>query len=146
MDSPASFLTPTLLNEIAAEFEWPIPFMIEDAEPDGVIMKFPNCGLVFSDDCDGDVVVSFFVEHTKTNYCLHIGHALAVFVPESERTNGKIPGLNAIPIIKPFPSFDNTSNSIRNACKILTQFLSPVMLGDFTWVEEYRRMFPETRC
>ena len=146
MDSPASFLTPTLLNKIAAEFEWPLPFMIEDADPDGVIMEFPNCGLIFSDGCDGGVIVRFFVEHTKTNYSLHVGHAMAVYVPENERINGEIPGLNAIPIIKPFPSLDNTIHGIRNECTILTQFLTPVILGDFTWVEEYRRMFPEAFC
>ena len=146
MNSPASFLTPTLLNEIAAEFEWPLPFMIEDANPDGVTMEFRDCGLIFSDGGDGGVIVRFFVGHTKTNYSLHIGHAMAVYIPENERINGKIPWLNAIPIINPFPSIENTTDSIRNACKILTQFLTPVMLGDFTWVDEYRKMFPETRC
>jgi len=146
MDSQASFLTPSLLQEIVAEFQWPIDYRIEDNDPDGVIMEFPDCGLIFSEDCDGGVDVRFFAEQTKTNYNLRIFHAMQVFVPENKRTNGKIPGLNTIPIRSPFPLLENTTNGIRNACTILTQFLMPVVQGDFTWVEEYRTMFPETRC
>ncbi len=146
MDSQVSFLTPILLEKIVAEYQWPIDYTIEDDDPDGVIMEFPNCGLIFSDDCDGGVDVRFFPEHTNTSYNLHIFHAMQVFVPENKRSNGKIPGLKAIPISSPFPSLDNTTNGIRNACTILTQYLTPVIQGDFTWVDEYRRMFPETGC
>lgn len=146
MDSPASLLTPTLLSEITKEFQWPLTFIIEDADPDGVIMEFPNCGLIFSDNCDGGVVVCFFADQTRTKYSLHIGHAMAVYAPENIRINGQIPGLDPIPTIAALPSIENTRNSIRNACKSLTTFLEPVIHGDFTWVDEYRKMFPDTRC
>ena len=146
MDTGPYYLTPELLHEIVSKYQWPAEYVIEDDQPDGVILQFPNCGLIFSEDSDGGVDVAFFTDQTQTAYNLHLFHAMLVFAPETERVNGRILNSHQAEITSPFPSLENTTNGIHSICRMLLDFLSPVLQGDFTWVEEYRTMYPDANC
>jgi len=39
--TPPTFLTPQVLADVLAEFEWRAPYTLEEDEPDGVFVHFP---------------------------------------------------------------------------------------------------------
>src|SRR5690606_34486618 len=122
------------LSEILREFEWPEPYQLEDEMPDGIVMAFAKSNFLFTETPDGDIIVKFHPEDLGIDESLHLGHALSVIVPESERTNGiATPGLVEYEI--PFPSKEKTEVGIRNACKIILTHMKGVISGDFTWVK-----------
>ena len=146
MDPGPYFLTPKLLQDVVSEYQWHDDYLIEDDEPDGVILKFPNCELSFSEDCDGGVDVKFSTRQTNTAYNLHLFHALLVFFPEDQRVDGRVPNSQQTEITYPFPTLENTTNGVHWACRTLLELLPSVLQGDFSWVDKYRAMYPDTFC
>ena len=138
MYSPKRYLTLELLAEIVSEYEWPAPYTLEDDLPDGIIMKFPNSNLVFSEGFESDMDLQFLPEDTGTDTNLGFTHALMAIVPEAERDPKKplTPGLiNDDP---PAASPIKVKNGLRDLCTIALYHLKPCILGDFSWVAKYR--------
>lgn len=133
------YLTMELLSRVLAEYEWPVPYVLEDDLPDGIIMTFPKSHFVFAEPPDGGVRVGFLYEDTG-HPSLQLGHAFMVIPPPSSRskTVPLFPGL--IPNESPFPSEEKTVNGIRNACMMMLRHLVPVIEGDFSWVSAYEQM------
>jgi hypothetical protein len=138
MHNDRGYLTIDLLSNVLSEFQWPSTFSLEDDLPDGIILAFPRSNFVFTEGSDGDVMVRFLSKDTGGRQGLHLGHALMVYMPLSERSTASItPGL--IENEWPFPSEEKTKNGIRNACTIMLTHLVLVIDGDFSWVKEYMK-------
>ena len=104
--------------------------------PDGILLTFAKSSFLFTENPDGDIIVKFHPDDLGIDDSLHLGHALSVIVPESERINGvATPGLEENEI--PFASEEKTKVGIRNACKIILTHMKGVISGDFSWVEKY---------
>jgi hypothetical protein len=56
------YLTESVLRGILEEFQWPVPYTLEDDEPDGVFVIFPNCKLYFS---EGDRIEVHFLSESS---------------------------------------------------------------------------------
>lgn len=136
MLEPIPFLNLKTVFRILHEFEWPEPFTLEDEMPDGIVMSFPKSNFVFTEAPDGEVIVKFLCADLGCDESLHLGHALSVLVPESERIEGvATPELDEKTL--PFPSKEKTEIGIRNACMIILTHMTKVIKGDFSWVQEF---------
>jgi hypothetical protein len=126
------YLTESLLRGVLEEFQWPVPYTLEDDEPDGVFVNFPNCKLYFS---EGDrIVVEFLTESTGVEPWLSLHDAL--FAVRSTSTPGSLPDEpRLIEDIASLPSAEKLKNSIRDACTLLLTYLRSTLAGDFWWVE-----------
>jgi hypothetical protein len=130
-----SFLSMDLMEEVFAKFDWPEPYLFED-DFDGINVAFPLSNFFFTESLDGDITVEFLTEDTGQEAGLHLGHALLVFVPVSDRGNGPItPGLIGNEL--PFRSEEKARNGIYNACTIMLTHLRSVIEGDYSWVQKY---------
>lgn len=131
-----SFLSMDMMQEELFRFDWPEPYLLEDDLPDGINVAFPQSNFYFTESPDGDIIVEFLSKDTEQVAGLHLGHALLVFVPVSDRGNGPIaPGLIRNPW--PFPSEEKARNGIHDACVIMLTHLRTVIGGDFSWVRKY---------
>jgi hypothetical protein len=125
-----------LLSKILEEFEWPAPYTLEDDLPDGIIMTFPNSHLYFREGFEGDMLMEFLIEDTNTDHNLHLGHALSVIIPESQRDGTPLtPDL--IDYWTPTASLEKVENGVRDLCRTVLFHLKPSILGDFSWVSKY---------
>jgi len=129
------YLTLDLMEKTVSEFAWPLPFRLEDDLPDGIILSFPASQFEFCEGPDG-ILVRFLPANTRGYPGLHLGHALSVIVPVSNRGITPVtPGLTdtvALPT-----SEEKTKQEVRNACKIILTHLTRVIAGDFSWVDVY---------
>ncbi|MCH9687925.1 MAG: hypothetical protein K0V04_41225 [Deltaproteobacteria bacterium] len=131
-----SHLNTAIVEEVLAEYEWPVPWEVEDDLPDGILVHFPASGFALSDDYVGDVHLSFLEQHTGAGG-VGIPEAMLVLVPEPERPPGPLtPGLISDPSTS--PSASKTRNELRDLFTILLTHFRPTLLGDFSWAETYR--------
>jgi hypothetical protein len=126
------YLTESVLRGILEEFQWPVPYTLEDDEPDGVFVIFPNCKLYFS---EGDrIEVHFLSESSGVEPWLSLFDALRAV--RSTSTPDSLPAEpRLIEDIASGPSLERLKNSIRDACTLLLTYLRPTLAGNFWWVE-----------
>lgn len=133
---PKRFLTLDLLAGVVAAFTWPAPYQLEDELPDGIVMRFPHCSLLFVEGYEGDMEIQFLEEETHSQHVLKLGHALSVVVPASQRGEVPLtPGL--IDDTSAHASLDKVKHGIHDLCTIVLTHLQPCILGDFSWVHLY---------
>ena len=65
MYMPKDYMTPEVLAEELAKFEWPAPYTLEDDRPDGIAMVFPRCNLYFEEGFESDMELFFLAEDTS---------------------------------------------------------------------------------
>ena len=133
MYHPKQYMTMEVLSGVLAEFEWPVPYTLEDELPDGIVMSFPRSHLFFVEGFEGDVSLQFLPEDTGTGRAYKLVHALSILVPESER-NGSPITPNLIEDESPYASLDKVKNGLRDLCTIALTHLRPCIAGDFSWV------------
>jgi hypothetical protein len=126
------YLTESLLRSVLEEFQWPVPYTLQDDEPDGVFVNFPNCKLYFSEG-DG-IVVEFLPESTGVEPWLDLGEALRA-VRSASTPDPRTAEPQLIADIASLPSAEKLKNSIRDACTLLLTYLRPTLAGDFWWAE-----------
>ncbi len=130
MYHPPRFLTVALLEELLSAFEWPTPYSLEDAQPDGVIMHLSACSLFFCEGFEGEMFVEFLSENTGVDLPLKLFHALQVHRPAVDA-----PPLKLINNTEPAASLSKVRDGILDLCTILLARLQPVLEGDFSWVQ-----------
>ena len=139
MNNPPRFLTIDVLSDILKDFQWPTTYELEDDLPDGIVMQFPRCNLYFREGFAGDVEILFLTEDTDTDANISLGEALLVIAPRAERGPGPLtPGL--IDDTSIYGSLEKVQNGIRDLCTIVMYHLKPCILGDFSWVAQYKAM------
>jgi hypothetical protein len=141
------YMTMGLLEKTVAEFTWPLPYHLENDLPDGIVLSFPASHFYFREGVDR-IEVEFLSTDTGGYSGLMLFHALSVFVPLSQRGQGGIasvtPGLTDTEGWS--PSKETTQEDIRNLCKIILAHLTPVIEGDFSWVDAFlKTSFPSNR-
>lgn len=138
MENTPTYMTVELLSQITGEFEWPAPYTFEDDSPDGVIMSFPKCTLYFAEGVDSEVEVDFLTEETKTPYTLEVIHALSVLIPDFDKKVDPYDHLELIEDTSIGASEEKLKNDLRDKCTLIITYLSKTLLGDFSWVEQYK--------
>ncbi|MNE69938.1 hypothetical protein D3C80_1656960 [compost metagenome] len=41
------------------------------------------------------------------------------------------------------PSLDKVKQGVKNICVLIQVYLLPCLKGDFSWVEDYKKLYPE---
>ena len=138
MYTPPVFMTMDVLAGVLAEFEWPAPYTLEDELPDDIWMNFPKCHLGFSEGFESEMRVVFSTEDTHTDSNLTLDSAIVAL----QSTPGFVdpyPNLKLIKYFSPQASLVKVQNQLRDLCTLILAYLQPCILGDFSWVESYRK-------
>jgi hypothetical protein len=134
------YLTEELLRDVAATFEWPAPFEVDEDEPDGIMLCFAECTLYFSEYGDGDLELSLLPEDTGADLPLKLADFMLWKFPLADRVPGRplVDGL--IKDRSPWATEDKVRNGLHDLCLVAVTHLGPFILGDRSWVAEYRAM------
>lgn len=133
MNPSQRYLTISRLSEILAEYDWPDTYTIEDDMPDGIMVAFSRSAFYFVEESDGCIQIRFLPRDTKGHPGLHIGHALMVLAPNLDLSRYDTQGNG------PFSSMIKVHTNVKTCCDVLLTYLRPVILGDFSWVDEIIR-------
>ena len=133
-------LLPFLLNESLvaeeiAQFDWPVPYELEDDMPDGINVCFPRSNFFFMEGLEGRISVGFLKGDTKIkDMNLTIQDALEVLAPEVNTRATydffDIPGEK---------SEEKVRAGIKRCLGFIHEHLQGVVQGDFSWAPEARR-------
>lgn len=139
MYDPQKFLTVPVLEQVLAEFQWPVPYTLENELPDGIAMVFPHCTLMFSEGFESDMRVLFSPADTGVKQSLSLGHALMALRSAPDRA-GLLPEPSLIGDTAGPASLEKVKNGIRDLSTLLLTYLKPCLLGDFSWVQTYKAL------
>jgi hypothetical protein len=137
MYMPPTFLTLELATEIAAEFEWPVPYSLEDWRQDGIAMRFPGCVVLFEEGFESEMAAFFLPRDTGLESGVNIYHAL---IP---RGDVDTPGI--INYFCPEATMEKVQNGLRDLCSTLLHHFRSTLQGDFEWVPAYREYLERSR-
>jgi hypothetical protein len=131
------YLTEELLAEVAAQFEWPAPYEVDEDEPDGIMLVFPECTLSFSEFGDGDLELHLLPEDTGADHSLKLADFMLWKFPHEVRVPGEhlVDGL--IRDQSPWAAEAKVRNGLHDLCLVASLHLGPFILGDNAWVAEY---------
>jgi hypothetical protein len=139
MYDPPKFLTMEVLAAIAAEFEWPAPYTLEDDLPDGILMRFPASNLYFTEGFESEMSLKFLTEDTGADETLTLGDAFRAIQSDPARFGSPPePALDETHL--PTASLAKVQLGLRNLCKLVLTYFRPCLLGDFSWVDAYRAL------
>lgn len=138
--NPEQYMTLELVDEIASQFDWPAPYTLEDELPDGVLMAFPKCHLLFVEGFEGEMLLKFIPQDTGLAQALTIQSVLLALRSEAEHRGEALPkqNLNLINDRSPPASLGKVRNGIHDQCTIVLAHFRQCLLGDFSWVETYK--------
>ena len=134
MYMPPTFFTVEVLQEVVSKFEWPAPYTFEDRLPDGIILGFPRCHLLFSEGFESEMSLSFLKSETGRP---RLTMQDAIRALESTGFNVDTPDY---PPSDGFASLDKVRKELHELCTLALAYLKPSILGDFSWVAAYDRM------
>ncbi|MCB9760865.1 MAG: hypothetical protein H6739_13590 [Alphaproteobacteria bacterium] len=126
--------TPALLREVAAGFDWPAAYTIEDGLPDGIFLKLPACSLRFSVGEDGYASVRLSPLGRALSHRLDFSYHLNLS-PHTESDGDDPPEPPLAPSSKVPASAVRTE--LHRVCSALLETLKAMLLGDFGWLEPY---------
>lgn len=141
MYNPPTFLTVALLADVVGEFEWPAPYVLEDDLPDGIAVVFPRCTLYFSEGFESHMTLKFLSEDTGLDRSVTLTEVLVAL-----RSFEELPDVELIRDPTPHATLDKVRNGIRDLCTLVLTHLRPTLLGDFSWVDIYRRYVAGTQA
>jgi hypothetical protein len=134
---PGQYLTMEVFAKVAAEFDWPAPYLLEDDLPDGVTMVFPQCHLVFIEGFESEIALQFLPLDTGWDHSLAMNGILATIGSELVADAGGRPQLNLLRDAAAGASVEKVENGIRGQCTLVLTHFSACIRGDFSWVDTY---------
>lgn len=137
MYNPETYLTLDVVTDVVAQFDWPAPYELEDELPDGVVMAFPRCHLLFDEGFESEVSIKFLTEDTGLATSLKLSEALLALKSTGFDT-GVPPTLPLIHDRSPHASLAKVKNGLHDQCVIVLAHFRPCLQGDFRWVEAYK--------
>ena len=137
-----NFLTTELFTEVVSKYEWPTEYEVEDELPDGILMRFSESHLFFSENSDGEVELHFLASEIGIETDLDLYDALFVMIPNYQRLEKPLGHLNLIEDVSIDPSEQKIRNEMNDLCIIIQEYLLPYIKGDYDWINsclEYRK-------
>ena len=141
-----TYLTIDIFNEILKEFEWPCSYKTEELAVDGLKLHFPKCTLIVDEEpMEGEIYAIFpncYTGRTNMQGSLKLLDAVGVIREKKLKDpNYKDPVLHDLDI---YPSLNKVEDGCRNICILIQTFLlSCVVEGDFSWIDDYKKEYPE---
>jgi hypothetical protein len=145
MYNPDTFFNIDVLKEVLNEYKWPLEYKLEEYS-DEVIIEFPKCSIIISEGFESKMNAHFLNEQTGRS---DIQHSLSVFDavevlksinPQNDQ-DLELKGL--VRNLEVEPSLEKVKLGLHNICILLQAYLLPCIKGDFSWVKEYNKMYPE---
>lgn len=130
MYTPERFMTVELVEQVLREFTWPVPYTLEDCDPDGVAMDFAGGTVMFNEGFEGHVRIKLLADDIELPRSVTLTEVIGAM-----RDSGEVPATpKLIGDSSPTTSLDKVRNGIRDQAKLLLTFLPGYFVGDRSWV------------
>jgi len=134
MYDPPRFMTPQVLAEVLAEFQWPAGYTLH-RDSDGIEIRLPRCHLYAMEGFESGMDLAFLPESTGLDDMVSVGDAIRVLSTDPARVMPPEPAL--INFSAGATSLDKVKNDLRDLVTLLFTYFRPSLDGDFSWVTTY---------
>ena len=145
MYNPKSYFHLNILKEILDQYIWPSKYTLCETNSGNVIIEFPKCKILVSEGFESNMNAYFPNSETKRNNKqspLNVFDAVDVIKPTIELEVDFIEPTGLVKYLDNEPSLGKVKQGLNNICILLQTYLLPCIDGDFRWVEEYNKKYP----
>ncbi|NML22294.1 hypothetical protein HHL16_15525 [Pseudoflavitalea sp. G-6-1-2] len=147
MYNPETYFSKEVLERVLQQYDWPEKYELIKSPPSSVIVRFSRCTVVFVEGFDSNMRAFFLNKDTGRNDmqgCLQVYDAVRALELTHHLTEADITLLEGAKSLPVFPSLEKVEQGLRNLCIHLQVYLLPCIQGNFDWVSEYNRQYPES--
>jgi hypothetical protein len=134
MYTPERFMTLELVEQVLRERTWPVPYTLEDCDPDGVAMDFEGGTVVFDEGFDGSVRVKLLAGDTGLPWNITLSDVIVAL----RAADLAPPPPRLIADSSPYSSLEKVRNGLRDQATLLLTYLPGYFVGDRSWIEIVR--------
>jgi hypothetical protein len=146
MYNPKIYFNVNVLKEVLEKYNWPSFYTLSETNSGNVIIRFSKCNILISEGFESSMVASFLnsdIGRNEMQSNLEIFHALDVIRPVVESRDGFIEPKGLVKYVDANPSLEKVKQGLNNICILLQTYLLSCIEGDFSWVEEYNKKYPD---
>jgi hypothetical protein len=146
MYHPKSYFSINILKQVLDNYNWLSKYTLQETNSGDVIIRFPKCSVIISEGFESNMNAYFPNSETKRNdkqSTLNLFDAVDAVKSIRELENDFIPPKELVQYFDIEPSLEKVKQGLNNICILLQTYLLPCIEGDFSWVEEYNKKYPD---
>lgn len=144
---PETFFSKQVLEETLNLYVWPEKYVLKEEGAGSVLITFPECTIIVYEGFESRMIAYFVNEETgrsNVQESLTIFDAVEVLRPGKNLSGQELEQLTElIDFFEVDPSLAKVKEGLKNICILLQVYLLPCLKGDFSWVEDYKKLYPE---
>lgn len=142
---PERFFDIMILEEILQKYEWTSTYILQETNSGSVIIKFPKCKMIISEGFESSMNAYFPNSETGRSdkqASLRIFDAIDIIKPIRELEGDFIEPKGLVSNLDVEPSIEKVKQGLHNICILLQTYLLPCIAGDYSWVDDYNKKYP----
>jgi len=146
MYNPKSYFDLNVLKEILDQYKWSSEYTLHETNSGNVILEFPKFKIIISEGFESNMNAYFPNSETKRNdkqSALNIFDAIDVIKSAKELENDFIEPIGLVKYLNTEPSLEKVRQGLNNICILLQTYLQTCNDGDFSWIDEYNKRYPD---
>lgn len=141
-----SYFEINILKEILGQYIWPSNYTLQETNSGDIVIRFPKCNLIVSEGFESTITAYF--PNSETNRSneqsvLDIFDAIDVVKLARELEDDFIQPIGLVKYVDVEPSLKKVKQGLNNICILLQTYLLPCLQGDYSWVDEYNKKYPD---